>query len=274
MSIPIFTLEADTNLVFMESTKVNAFPCARRKSILAEDSYIPFDPEAKLNTEANNRKHSGLNGFTQSFINTFDEGTGELSFVVNGYYFELKLADFGSTAQLNAFGNEISRLITSKNEGTEVHSIYANIKLANTPLFSKSFTTVDKITIPQVDTKILRDQRTTDDPSACLDFYVDSSDDGTKNGSYYFYGLSFSHVRQSGSGYASLELLKKVDNAWQLQETSKLPKIEHGEDADSVRVPGSFTANSITAQTLTQDSRPVVTLEISDNKYQLKVITK
>ena len=58
---------------FVKSLNVQAFPCGRRRS--DSNQVIPFDPEARLNTEANNRKHSGINGYTQTFLKS-DWNTG------------------------------------------------------------------------------------------------------------------------------------------------------------------------------------------------------
>ena len=69
----------NANLIFIKSRYIKAFPCSRRRSNLTIDTdgnensvldkyYIPFDPEARLNTEANNRKHSALNGYKQDYL--------------------------------------------------------------------------------------------------------------------------------------------------------------------------------------------------------------
>ena len=82
----MFIINKDTSqLAFLKSTAVKAFPCSRRRSTLidvdgradtVEDRYyIPFDPEARLNTESNIRKHSGLNGFKQSYIQEWNDIT-------------------------------------------------------------------------------------------------------------------------------------------------------------------------------------------------------
>ena len=91
----MFHKDTANNLVFIESSYIKVFPCGCRKSELVETGatkqYIPIDPEARLNTEANNRKHSGLNGYKQEYLNYWNTN-GELSLVLAGYLFNIKLA--------------------------------------------------------------------------------------------------------------------------------------------------------------------------------------
>jgi hypothetical protein len=73
-------------LGFLNSMDINVFPCSRRNSSIIEAHlegqshyYFPYDPEARLTTEANKLKESSLNGFTQTYIkslNLFTETEG------------------------------------------------------------------------------------------------------------------------------------------------------------------------------------------------------
>ena len=60
MFIETHKTENDIDLTFIKSTCIQAYPCGRRRipDQTAETAgfRIPFDPEARLNTEANNRK--------------------------------------------------------------------------------------------------------------------------------------------------------------------------------------------------------------------------
>jgi len=90
---------------FLESTAIKAFPCGRRGYLPNTDPnnkadyYFQLDPEARLNTEFTNRKITGTNGFTQTFIQectyTQNENNAELklALVIAGYNFEILLTE-------------------------------------------------------------------------------------------------------------------------------------------------------------------------------------
>ena len=195
------------SLVFLKSLNVNVFPCGRRRGSVIEKSgetsyYIPFDPEAKLNTEANNIKHSSLNGLSQTYIRYWD--TDRLSLVIGGYLFDIKQDLDLETAEptvsdvLTAFGNTI----LSKLETNNGSSIYANIILEDVPLYSG---------FSEYNTTILRDQsdQEGDKPSTNIDLlnndartiFADTTASAQKIelnkaeniiNYFYFAGLSFS----------------------------------------------------------------------------------
>ena len=240
-------------LVFIKSANIKVFPCGRRRSNLIDRDgsdatvndryYIPFDPEARLNTEANNRKHSGLNGFKQNYLNYW-RSAGELSslsLVLKGYLFDIQLtADCGT---LDGFGNALA---TEKYLGKDINSIYVNIKLADVKFFEGTDT------IGEAATEVLRDQVLTGSPATCLDFLIDDiedikkSEDVKKSENYYFSGLSFSATplaEKSGEvGVKSLQLLAKDTNGWHICNSARLPKIDHGDVDDSISV-GTIKAN-------------------------------
>ena len=168
MFIETHKLTNEITLTFLKSANVQVFPCGRRRSNTirtdlnkdgnAESFQIPFDPEAKLNTEANNRKHSGLNGYTQTYIKSFENNV--FSFALAGYLFNINLDSNYNTE--NTFGEKLldelrkSLLNTylsnntfdsedAKNEATESFNstfynnntkIYANIRLEDLQLFT------------------------------------------------------------------------------------------------------------------------------------------
>jgi hypothetical protein len=119
-----------TTLTFVKSVNIQAFPCGRRRSTIINvttEDRIPFDPEARLNTEANNRKHSGLNGFTQTYLNTWDTGKGILSIALAGYLFNITLpVNSGNFWDVDTFGDSIADLTGATTE------IYANILINDT----------------------------------------------------------------------------------------------------------------------------------------------
>ncbi len=165
-------------LTFVRSVNIQAFPCGRRTSAAEsaqQNYYFPFDPEARLNTEANNRKHSSLNGYTQTYLKDWDSDRKLLTLSLAGYLFTIALdgtytkiengkdvdstfdysniAEFCSavTTQLNEKANSILSSARSATINTEekvaaaeellrsIESsdyIYANILLEDVHLFS------------------------------------------------------------------------------------------------------------------------------------------
>lgn len=239
----------NNNLVFIKSKYIKAFPCGRRRSELVDSDnnkdtvsdryYIPFDPEARLNTEANNRKHSGLNGYKQSYLSYWNDN-GDISLVLGGYLFDIA-SDYST---VNDFGAAIAKanMLNISNGG-----IFVNVKLAKVSFFQG---TKD---VPQANTEILRDQSTHADPLPCLDLLYGT--DKTSIDSYYFSGLSFSSSNLAAEdtdgteGWISLPLLDGDNGAWKIHEASRLPVIEHGDERDSIKIPGSLTIeNNLTVE--------------------------
>lgn len=249
-----FTINSDiVDLAFIKSNNIQAFPCGRRRSTSysADDSRIPFDPEARLNTEANNRKHSGMNGFTQTYIERWDD-RAVLSLA--GYLFTITLFDvIGNNNEivktykdLNTFCNQIVGLIGNTD------SIYANILINNnTQLFAGTYANAGLAYY----TDIL-DSWTSEDlkDKSALDLYI--SDSSMKSDveldNYYFSGLSFSakpvatlykgntdfktrdEYTDSKKRVVSLHILDKIGDDWKVHEPARLPHIEHGSNVDSV----------------------------------------
>ena len=284
----MFVTDADNKLAFIKSKSIRVFPCGRRRSeILDPDNndntvsdqyYLPFDPEARLNTEANNRKHSGLNGYKQSYLNYWrvSGNTSQISFVIAGYLFDIEVefsTSVGSSieAAIMAFGSVLAESLSSS---AAVSTLYANIKLADIEFFSG----VNGNSATAAKTTILRDQGTneTEQPASCLDRYSGSDDANILNPEhYYFYGLSFStsdlssDESKANEGYVSLQLLtKNANDKWVVPETSKLPKVDHGTIENSVAV-DILQAKEIDVEKnlnvkgkITQNGKPVVTANL------------
>ena len=272
-------------LAFLKSLNVQAFPCGRRRSECVdfddqnndglfkneEKYYIPYDPEARLNTEANNRQHSSLNGFTQNYIKDWDAAALTLS--VGGYLFIVKTQYesqdiLGYEDAFDAFGKTFVKKV-----GDTGSSIYANIRIEEVPLYS-GFTTYY--------TSILRDQTTEAIPSASIDMLISNTSPETlKNNPencFYFAGLSFSTsplagdytgtpdkelltTKDDGSIYQrtiSLRILDKVDSGvWKLHQPALLPKIQHGKTENSVKL------NTVYADTIMRGTYQVPALNLS-----------
>ena len=249
------------DLVFIKSANIQAYPCGRRRSqqidtvdrnkdgeVQEDEKYfIPFDPEARLNTEANNRKYSSLNGYTQTYLERWDENEKVLILSLGGYLFTINLSNSCTTA--NDFGNEL--LTTFDLSGySSITKIYANILLEETPLFSG---------FKGYDTWVLRDQANNIIGETCLDLLNTSAANESTSAriqdfnNYYFSGLSFSVVPLSGKEETrsdktvnesnkrsqqiiSLCILNKIGSTWYINESARLPKIEHGDTADSVKI--------------------------------------
>jgi hypothetical protein len=93
-----YLVDVDTSLesllTFVRSVNIQAFPCGRRTSATEsakQTYYFPFDPEARLNTEANNIKHSSLNGYTQTYLKDWDSNRKLLTLSLAGYLFTIAL---------------------------------------------------------------------------------------------------------------------------------------------------------------------------------------
>lgn len=244
----------DINLTFVKSVNVQAYPCSRRRSELLTKAdgkskfYFPFDPEARLNTEANNRKTSGLNGYTQTYIQSW--GDGKLVLSLAGYLFTITLpsgystpADFGSQA--------ISQTVLND---ADAECIYANILIEDAYLYT-GFT--------DYYTSVLRNQSDYDNgPAVSLDLLKGGYTNSNDFDDCYFSGLSFSTTPLTANGRAdyvintsdvypievtrgsdsikqtlvSLCILEKVEGAWKLYQPALLPKIEHDTTENSVVV--------------------------------------
>ena len=257
-------------LTFIKSINVQAYPCGRRRSekivendanndgsVTESEKYrIPFDPEARLNTEANNIKHSGLNGFTQTYLNRWDDDL--LSLVLGGYLFTIRLDNEYQT--FSEFGNKLAEKL-----GGDAKNVYANIRIEETPIF-KGF--------EEYYTGVLRDQTANAAATTCLDLLktveVGESVDTADINNYYFSGLSFSAnpLVNSASSLTennaassvepiydaldanklhqriiSLHLLEKIGSQWQLYQPALLPKIEHGGTEGSIKFETAFADN-------------------------------
>lgn len=248
-------IQKQKNLAFVKSVDIQAFPCGRRRIPQKVDGEfsIPFDPEARLNTEANNRKHVGLNGYTQTFLRGWNvDDCGLLSLSLAGYLFEINLPKAGTAEDgsiqyidVDAFGTALEERL-----GITDTKIYANILIKDTPLFAgspKDYTT-----------KVLDTQSSNID--VALDLLRDQTPeetlvDKTDINNYYFSGLSFSTSPLTGSTIThsevvvtknadgkdilpqtkvSLCILEKVEGKWKIHQPALLPKIEHGTTKESI----------------------------------------
>ena len=83
------------NKAFVNSTLIKAYPCGRRRGVQngsepGNDSYIPFDPEARLNTELNNRSITSINGYKNSYLKSYINNK-ELTISIDGYNFTVNI---------------------------------------------------------------------------------------------------------------------------------------------------------------------------------------
>lgn len=294
-------------LAFIKSLNVSVYPCGRRRSTLIDADmsggtiddryYIPFDPEARLNTEFNNRRHTSINGFKQSFITSWDEENALFSFVIGGYSFSLSLNDklTSSNDLINDFGTEVIKEITniSKENIDKFDKIYANIKLEEIPLYTRDDGSL------KYNTWILRNQSGSDLALTSLDLpysvNISKDDSFSRNSNtdeYYFSGLSFStepiteklldEVTNKALTYSdkyitsgirpqqeiSLCILaKNAEGLWRPYEPAKLPYVEHGATENSVEV------IHLNAESIRYNEHPVAVFDINKldntNFYQL-----
>ena len=269
----------DIPLVFIKSRDVQVFPCGRRRSSdigPADNSYrIPFDPEARLNTEANNIKHSSLNGFTQTYLKDFDDV--QLSLSLGGYLFNIMLEEGHNTVK------DFAEKLVKNLSASEPTEIYANILVSSTQLFSNTY--VGKQL--SYNTNVLSGMVASQDEAA-LDLLAEDAASNETIDKYYFSGLAFSVVPvatlakdeeydeeyfktsdecvKSGHKIISLRILEKAGGEWKIHEPARLPKIEHGDTEDSV-ILGDTTINSILTvkgDAVIENSLETKTLEVSE----------
>jgi hypothetical protein len=274
-------------LTFLKSTNVQVYPCGRRRSELIDKDgnkegttddqfYFPFDPEARLNTEANNRKHSGVNGYTQTYLGDWDNTNKLLTMSLAGYLFNISLdddylqEDTGDVGTIYRFKtNDFGEKIAYNVGNTDTEYIYANILIEDVHLFAG---------FQQYFTGILRNQSGTvgQYPAPSLDLLDSLSASQparellslTKDfNNYYFSGLSFSvtpltgevatrssktitPIRDAATGktvtqiQVSLRILEKEGDTWKIHQPALLPKIEHGDTDDSIVVTGNALLKS------------------------------
>ncbi len=223
-------------LCFVKSLDISVYPCGRRNSTIIEqnpntrldDYYYPFDPEARLNTEYNNRHITGINGFTHTFIKnwrTFEDSGPEtsaeranLEIVLGGYSFRIPECtspdDFGKAFK-NFIFNDVYKNTDAKNipNINKSNKIYANIRLEKVPLYSS----LNALSI-DVSTWILRNQSDTVQAEPSLDRLINTAtpnskkDESEATANYYFSGLSF-----TATPIADFESTKTIYNKDDIQ---------------------------------------------------------
>lgn len=300
----MFITNTETGLTFVNSKDIKVYPCGRRRTQEISTSNgtfsIPFDPEARLNTEANNRSASGLNGFTPTYVKESTANT--LSLVIAGYLF-------------NIAGADIIEKLGSAFNGTD---IYANIRIQSTQLFSG---------FKDYNTWVLRNQTASDGPLTMLDLLKEGEEPENFN-NYYFSGLSFTSTPLSSASTNSAKealeiegayyinndesvdfsatnswglttIMKKADaegainsekdvryqqvvslhiltkdkqGVWQIFQPALLPKIAHGETENSIKV-GVVEAIGLSAPDIKRGDKdvPVIDLVESGDKWQLQI---
>lgn len=291
------------NRAFFPSENVNIFPCSRRGRSYDASELVYYDPEARLNTERTNRIGTAVNGFTDSFIESYENN--KLTFVLAGYRVEVK--DF--------YPGEIASVLYQATDsesgasGVRPTTIYAHLSLHT----GISLNTGDYTT------EILYRQSTANtgdiEQVNSLDVtYSDKDQNDNDINIDYFVGISFTSepaidiINDALLPAYDLELFKNVqnNNAWRIVQTSLLPKIKHGESAgDSVYiselettdveigganigaatiedlvVTGLITAggctinastNSITVGTVNASNIPAIWVDDADGIYKLNI---
>lgn len=286
-------------LAFVKSVNIQAYPCGRRRSVPIDNDnaavttidqyHIPFDPEARLNTERNSRRHSSVNGFNSSFLKTWDVANEKLTLSLDGYVFDIDLRVRDkqvATAYLevNQFCSKLVELLNIADADAIVsldkraNKIYANIRLEEVPLYEGTF--------KDYNTWVLRNQSDTAEAAPQLDLVATLNNDGavadrSTPENFYFSGLSFSidpiteestktrseKYLKSASGrnqkVISLCLFKKnATGEWVINPQAGLPNIEHGNTEDSVKINDlqvtSITAGGVQLVGTNDANRPVI----------------
>lgn len=107
---------------YFKSSDVKVFPCTYRDKL--------FDPESRLNTEANfallNRYGSGYNHDCY-IVSWDDENENVLKAVLGGYYFEIKTIDYNLTNAINADTCLFIKLVEKNLVGDATTKVLENI---------------------------------------------------------------------------------------------------------------------------------------------------
>lgn len=204
--------------VFIPSKNIKIFPCSRRGQHSDPSTLEYYDPEARLNTERTNRIGTAINGFTDSFIEELSEN-GTLIFVLAGYRIEVKNFDADSIAEVLNLGGGI---------------LYAHLSLH----------TGISLNMADYATEILYRQSTDTDISQLNSLDVTYTDEDTADD--FFVGVSFTKdavtdtVENVLLPAYNLALFTRAFNhyhlPWNIVQTSMLPKVQHGETVNSVRI--------------------------------------
>lgn len=269
-------LSEDIKLAFIKSSKVKVYPCGRRRSQPIDQDkktttpndvyYIPFDPEARLNTEFNNRHYSGLNGFDQSYLKQWSDEESNKIIVLGGYTFYLDLDTLEKTA-------DFVKSLEDKGLTEASNAIYVNIRLERIQLF-EGFT--------DYYTWVLRNQSATGSALTELDLLKTGETESEDFNNYYFSGLSFSVEALTGENEVrsivecdiksnvgtsiistkqqiiSLRLFEKINETWTICQEALLPQIIHG------KVENSAIIDTLNTNILQQKGKPVSILEIAE----------
>jgi hypothetical protein len=214
----------ENNRVFLLSKNVNIFPCARRGLYNRSDLAEYYDPEARLNTERTNRISSAINGFTDSFIITEDfVDNGTFVFVLAGYRIEIK--NFNISDVASVFSAPVNKIYAHL-------SLHTNIELDVADYF----------------TEILYRQSIASTQTNYLDVTYENAEKTIKED--FFVGISF--TKEPVDDYIGTDKLpsrnlllfsKDADDSWQIAQTSLLPKLEHGETKDSIKIFGDLNVD-------------------------------
>ena len=266
MDITKIDFNSNTTAICLNSNNINVFPCGRRRAQVDADNFMPYDPEARLNTEANNRKHTSLNGFANSFIKGWNADTKTFSFVIEGYLFDIKLDV--ENAVVSTLSDLLSEALQNATKQTNIEAVYANILIKNITLFSDN-------EVGSYFTEVLCSQDATD--ATFLDRW--NAQDDTA----YFTGLSFSctslqntlsseYNTENGMRMVSLLVFQNNGNGLEVYQPSLLPNIQHGQTKDSVDITTLDVQNLNVTKNVTLNNIPVMSLSVeatTDDKYQL-----
>jgi hypothetical protein len=285
-------------VAFLKSLYIDAFPCGRRRSTKVDNNYhIPFDPEARLNTEANNRKGSGLNGFTTTYLSDWTDKA--LTLALAGYLFTINVTDLNDSENYRSFGKELASILQETNS----KYLYANILIEDTPLYHGKVKDLD------YDTSILGSLIKDAIEALDLEIPIKEFPEAERNNAdyarnYYFSGLAFSTVNlayfyeQNKNGrwdpladnlktryeytdsvkkrIVSLCILEKTGEAeesWKIHEPARLPNITHGTTSNSIILGDTTIDDNLTVQNNVTVANLAKSLDIeATNKAKTKLL--
>ncbi len=283
-----YILRRESENIYLQSKNINVFPCSRRGRLEDDTTGIvvqQYDPEARLNTERTNRLHTAVNGFTDSFIDDYikdkvtvldedddgkliegtehevDRNIGTLIFSLAGYYVEAKNFDPATIA---------TALGLTPTAGDKIYAylyLTTGVSVGVTGYFTELLGRQSDLT-SGINTNYL------DVPYTGS--YTDSSGKERSVNDYFFTGVSFVSARPDSIAENKhyLPLFSYSDSTWKLEQASLLPKIEHDDTEDSIKVSGDFTIEY--PASVDGEGQPVAAktaLEVTKNNATINVPT-
>lgn len=198
---------------YFKSKDIKVFPSSFRGTYKTTKGITPpeivFDPESRLNTEANFILPKTTLG-KSDYILSYSEIDNKISFVLGGYYFELlQVSDYLE----------------------EIKDKYIGIKLRTITLQEAEAGNTGDSTRQ---TKILSNWDDANNPGDILDALYEASSGNSADNQYYFTGLKVIEDNEVGVAAKIKLFINNSSNEAELNQTMCLPTVTQGEGANTL----------------------------------------